>query len=219
MPSKTPGLDHALHAYLVDHATPRDAVLADLDAETRREFGDAAGMLIAPEQGQFLTMLTRLLGVRTAVEVGTFTGYSSICIARGLAPGGRLTCIDVSEEFTAVARRYWHRAGVGDRIDLRLQDGVDGVRSLPDEPHIDLAFIDAHKPQYIDYYEALLPRLTERGVLIADNVLWGGKVVDSDGHEFTRALQAFNEHVREDPRSEVVMLPIADGLSFITRRP
>lgn len=216
---KTPGLGPELHEYLVAHGTPPDVLLEELDRTTHERFPDAAGMQIAPEQGALLTMLTRLLGVRHAVEVGTFTGYSATCIARGLAPDGRLVTLDVSEEFTSVAREFWARDGLEDRIELRLGDGVESLRAMPDEPRVDLAFVDAHKPQYIDYYEQLLPRLSERGVIVVDNVLWSGKVIDEDDqHEFTQAIRRFNDHVAADERSDAVMVPVADGLTFITRR-
>src|SRR6476659_1830193 len=144
-----------IHEYLVTHGTPPDAVQQALIGRTA-ELGGVSMMQIAPEQGAFITMLTRLLGATNAVEVGTFTGYSALCIARGLADGGRLLCCDVSEEWTAIARRYWARAGLDDRIELRLGPGLDTLRALPREPAIDLVFIDADKPGYRSYYEELL---------------------------------------------------------------
>jgi caffeoyl-CoA O-methyltransferase len=182
------------------------------------ELGQIAGMQIAPEQGALMTMLTRLLGVRTAVEVGTFTGYSSLCIAEGLAPVGRLLCCDVSEEWTAIAREHWQRAGVADRIDLRIAPALDTLRALPSEPHVDLAFIDADKPNYPNYFDEIVPRLSPSGVLLVDNVLWGGRVIASDAaDDNTVAIRAFNRKVVEDPRVECVMLPISDGLTMIRR--
>lgn len=217
--SKTPGLSDDLHAYLVEHASGIDPMIAEITAATRERFPDQMSMVVAPEQAAFLTLLTRLLDVKLAVEVGTFTGTSALAIARGLGPGGRLVCLDISVEFTSLARKFWDRADVANRIDLRIGDGVEGLRSLPSDPHIDLAFVDAHKPQYIDYYEQLLPRLSERGVIIVDNVLWSGTVIDEDDQrESTIAIRAFNDHVAADPRVEAVMLPIADGLTFISRR-
>jgi caffeoyl-CoA O-methyltransferase len=185
--------------------------------EATSELGPVAGMQIAPEQGGFMTMLTRLLGVRTAVEVGTFTGYSSLCIAQGLAPGGRLLCCDVSEEWTSIARAHWQRAGVADRIELRIAPALDTLRSLPAEPHIDLAFIDADKPNYPNYFDELVPRLAPSGVLLVDNVLWGGRVIACDADENTTAIRAFNRKVVDDSRVECVMLPISDGLTMIRR--
>ena len=214
---KTPGLAPELHEYLVAHGSPPDALLEELTEATRERFGAAAGMQVAPEQGAFLRLLTRLLGVRRAVEVGTFTGYSAINIARGLPADGQLICLDISEEFTSLAKEFWRRDGLEHRIELRLGDAVESLRAMPEEPHVDLAFLDGHKPQYIDYYEALVPRLTERGVILVDNVLWSGQVIDQDDdHEFTRAIRDFNDHVVADDRTEQVMVPIADGLTIIT---
>lgn len=207
-----------LAAYLVAHGTPPDDVQQALIAETRG-LGAVSGMQIAPEQGAFLTTLTRIVGARSAVEVGTFTGYSSLCIARGLVEHGRLLCCDVSEEWTAIARRAWTRAGVADRIDLRIAPGADTLRALPKDETIDLAFIDADKPSYAVYYEEILTRLRPNGVLLVDNVLWGGRVVQPDvDDENTRAIRAFNDMVAADARVEAVMLPIADGLTLCRKK-
>jgi caffeoyl-CoA O-methyltransferase len=206
------------HDYLVAHGTPPDAVQHALIAETA-QLGPVAGMQIAPEQGTFLTMLTRLLGTRRAVEVGTFTGYSSLCIARGLPPGGQLLCCDVSEEWTAIARKYWAEAGVDDRIELKLAPAVETLNALPADTTIDFAFIDADKPNYANYYEALLPRLRPNGVIAVDNVLWGGRVIAPDADdENTTAIKAFNEKVAADDRVDAVMLPLADGLTLLRKR-
>jgi caffeoyl-CoA O-methyltransferase len=162
-----------------------------------------------------MTMLTRLVGATFAVEVGTFTGYSALCIARGLAPGGRLICCDVSEEWTAIGQRHWEQAGVADRIDLRIAPAIETLRSLPKERSVDLGFIDANKSGYLDYYEELVARLRPDGVLLVDNVLWSGRVIDSDASDDdTVAIRAFNDHLAADPRVDVVMLPIGDGLTF-----
>jgi caffeoyl-CoA O-methyltransferase len=218
MSVKSIGLSDALHAYVVAHSIPADAVLRDLAQETL-EMGEPASMQIAPEQGAFLTLLTRLIGVRQAVEVGTFTGYSSICIGRGLAEGGRLLCCDVSEEWTAVARRYWERAGLTDRVELRLAPALRTLRSLPREPYVDLAFIDADKTGYLGYWEELVPRMRAGGVILVDNVLQDGRVVSDTEHDAsTAAIVAFNDHVLEDTRVDAVMLPLADGLTMALRR-
>ena len=211
-------LTHELADYIVGHGSPPDAVQLALIDETR-ELGAVAGMQIAPEQGAFLTLLTRIMGVRSAVEVGTFTGYSSLCIARGLADGGRLLCCDVSEEWTAVARRAWESAGVADRIDLKIAPGADTLRALPDTETIDLAFVDADKPGYPVYYEELLKRLRPNGVLLVDNVLWDGRVVKADADDDnTIAIRAFNDMVAADRRVEAVMLPLADGLTLVRKK-
>jgi caffeoyl-CoA O-methyltransferase len=207
-----------LASYLVGHGSPPDDVQRALITETRA-LGPVAGMQVAPEQGAFLTLLTRLIGARSAVEVGTFTGYSSLCIARGLPAGGRLLCCDVSEEWTAIARRAWDAAGVADRIELRIGPGAETLRSLPPEPTIDLAFIDADKPGYPVYYEELLNRLRPNGVLLVDNVLWDGRVIQADAtDDNTVAIKAFNDLVAADDRVEAVMLPIADGLTLCRKK-
>ena len=218
MHEKFLALTPRVYEYLVAHSTPPDDVLRDLAAETAA-LGPVSVMQVAVEQGAFLTLLARLVGARRIVEVGTFTGYSAICLARGLAEGGRLLCCDVSEEWTAIARRHWNRAGLGDRIELRLAPALDTLCALPPTPEIDLAFIDADKPAYLAYYEELLPRLRPNGVLIFDNVLWSGLVADPDAtDDQTRALRALNDHVAADPRVETVMLGVADGLLFARKR-
>lgn len=218
MSAKTLGLSDELHAYVVAHTATQEEPLPALAAETRERFPDVINMQIAPEQGALMTLLTRLTSARFAVEVGTFTGYSSICIARGLRPGGRLVCFDSSEEWTAVARRYWDRAGLADRIELRLGDARETLRTLADEPAVDLAFIDADKPGYPHYYESVLDRLAEDGMIVVDNVLADGRVLDPGQDENAAAIAAFNDLVVHDDRVEVVLLPVADGISLITRR-
>ena len=211
-------LSAELAGYLVEHGSPPDEIQLALIEETR-ELGPVSGMQIAAEQGAFLTLITRLIGTRSAVEVGTFTGYSSLCIARGLATGGRLLCCDVSEEWTAMARRVWDRAGVADRIELRIAPAADTLRALPREETIDLAFIDADKPSYAVYYEELLARMRPNGLLLVDNVLWGGRVVQGDaGDDNTKAIKAFNDMVASDDRVDAVMLPIADGLTLCRKK-
>ena len=176
-------------------------------------------MQVAPEQGAFLTLFTRLLGVRRAVEVGTFTGYSSLCIARGLTDGGRLTTCDISKDWTSLARKYWEKAGVADRIELRIGPAIDSLRSLPEDEPIDLGFINADKLGYPDYYEEILKRLRPGGVILVDNVLWSGSVVDpSQTDPNTEAIRAFNDKLAADERVDRVMLPIADGLSLARKR-
>jgi caffeoyl-CoA O-methyltransferase len=212
-------LSPEIHEYLVAHGSPPDEVLRWLTDETRKRFGDAASMQVAPEQGAFLTILTRVLGARFAVEVGTFAGYSALCIARGLGPDGRLLACDVSEKWTALGREAWRRAGVDDRIDLRIAPAIQTLRDLPGDHAVDLAFIDADKRPYLDYYEELVPRLSSRGVILVDNVLWHGHVVNPDMEdERGIAICRFNDHVVADERVDAVMLPISDGLTMISRR-
>ncbi len=206
-----------LHDYLVRHSTPPDEVTTDLIAETRATLPGDATMQVAPEQAAFLRLLTALIGVRQAVEVGTFTGLSSLSIARGLADGGTLTCFDISEEFTGVARRYWQRAGVEDRIDLRIGPAAERLRELPLEPYLDLVFIDADKAGYAAYWNELVPRVRPGGVILVDNVLWSGRVVDPQ-NDTERIITAFNDMARNDSRVDLVILPIADGLTMARRR-
>lgn len=203
-----------LFDYVAAHAPEPDEVLRDLAADTAA-LGRVSGMMISPDQGAFLGLLARLVGVRFAVEVGTFTGYSSVCIARGLTPGGRLLCCDVSEEYTAIARKYWARAGVTDRIDLRIAPAAETLAALPPDQSIDFAFIDADKTGYLGYWDLIVPRLRPGGVLLVDNVLWSGKVVDPAVNDpDTVALRVFNDRVRADERVESVLLSVADGLTL-----
>jgi caffeoyl-CoA O-methyltransferase len=197
-------LSPAVHAYLIEHGTPPDPVLEELARETQK-VGPLALMQIAPEQGAFLTLLTRLIGARRAIEVGTFTGYSSICIARGLPADGHLLCCDVSDEWTSVARRFWEKAGVAERIELRIAPAAETLRALPETADVDLGFIDADKPGYPVYYEEILKRLRPGGVILADNVLWLGRVADPTADDAqTQAIRAFNAKVARDPRVECV---------------
>ena len=175
-------------------------------------------MQITADEGALLTMLARLTGARNAVEVGTFTGYSSICIARGLADGGRLLACDVSGEWTEVAQRYWAEAGVADRIELRLAPAAETLAALPAEPSVDFAFVDADKESYPTYYEELVGRLRPGGLVLLDNVLLGGRVFDADEQgERAVAMRAVNDRVAADDRVDVVMLPLRDGVTVARR--
>jgi caffeoyl-CoA O-methyltransferase len=205
--------------YLLAHSSPADDLLRELAIETTRTFPGSAGMQISHDEGELLTMLVQLVGATRAVEVGVFTGYSSICIARGLAPGGSLLACDVSEEWTSVARRYWDRAGVADRIDLRIAPAIETLRALPAEENIDFAFIDADKPGYPAYYEELVTRLRQGGLIVLDNVLRGGRVIDpSATGEADLAIRQINDRVVADPRVSVAMLPVRDGVTLIRKR-
>ena len=207
-------LDGRLYDYLVAHGHNTDPLLRELAEETRAKLGRVSGMQIAPEQGTFMTILARAIGVRSAIEIGTFTGYSSICIARALPTGGRLLCCDVSEEWTAIARRYWERAGVADRITLRIGPALETLKALPAGDPLDLAFIDADKSNYRNYYEAVLARMRTGGLILIDNVLWNGAVIDPAVQtEDTRAIRALNDFIATDRRVDAVMLPVADGLT------
>jgi caffeoyl-CoA O-methyltransferase len=210
-------LSPAISDYLIGHGCPPDEIQQRLIAETKT-LGAVAGMQIAPEQGAFLTILTRLIDASQAVEVGTFTGYSALSIARGLPTGGRLLCCDVNEEWTSIGRRYWAEAGLSDRIELRLGPAVDTLRALPAGAWLDLAFIDADKPNYGRYYDEILSRLRPNGVILVDNVLWHGAVVDDTHDANVDAIRAFNDRIAGDDRVEAVMLPISDGLTMIRKR-
>ncbi|HIY41086.1 MAG TPA: O-methyltransferase [Candidatus Nocardiopsis merdipullorum] len=204
-----------LHAYIVDHSDPVDPVLSDLVEETARLFPDRKGMQISPEQGAFTTLLTRIHGARDVVEIGTFTGYSSICFARGLPEDGTLLALDINEEWTSVARRYWERAGVAERITLRIGPALESLRELPAEPRFDIAFIDADKEGYVDYWEELVPRIRPGGLLLADNTLSHGRVVDPDNTSASvQGIRDFNSLLVSDERVNQVLLPIGDGLTL-----
>ncbi|HET8661424.1 MAG TPA: O-methyltransferase [Micromonosporaceae bacterium] len=219
MSTRTLSLTDDLHAYLVAHGAAPDPVAQELIEATHAIHPDQAIMQVAPEQAAFLQLLARIIGARHAVEVGTFTGYSALAIARGLAPGGRLVCCDISAEYTSMARQYWARAGVADRIELRLGPAAETLRAMPGEPHIDLAFIDADKSGYPTYWAELVPRMRPGGLILVDNVLRHGRVLDpAPDDEDTRAIVRFNADVLADERMESVMLPIADGLTLARRR-
>lgn len=212
-------LSTELSDYLLAHSSPADDLLRDLAAETARDFPDALSMQISHDEGAFLTMLVRVTGARRAVEVGVFTGYSSICIARGLPADGTLLACDVSAEWTAVARRYWTRAGVADKIDLRVAPAADTLRALPADEHIDIAFIDADKVSYPTYYEEIVTRLRPGGLVLLDNVLRGGRVLDPDpADEATAAIMRTNTLVVSDPRVDTVMLPLRDGVTIARKK-
>ena len=197
-----------------------DQVVADLVAETATlaERGDVPPTFqIAPEQGAFMELLTRALGVRRAIEIGTFTGLSALCVARGMPGDGSILCLDRSEEWTAIARRYWERAGLAGRIELRLGDALPTLRDLPEEETFDLAFVDADKTGYPAYVAELHPRMRTNGVVLLDNTLRGGRVLDPQSDD-DRAIVELNASLAADPRWETVLLPVADGLTILRKR-
>ena len=207
-------LDSKLYRYVVAHGQNDDPVLQELADETAH-LGPIGGMRISPEQGTLMTILARAIGARSAIELGTFTGYSAICVARALPPDGRLLCCDVSEEWTAIARRYWEKAGLASRITLKLTPALDTLRALPAAQAFDFAFIDADKTNYRHYYEEMLRRMRVGGLILIDNVLWSGAVLDpNDQSDDTRAIRAFNDFAVTDKRVELVMLPVSDGLTI-----
>jgi caffeoyl-CoA O-methyltransferase len=218
MTRRSDWLSPELEDYVAAHSGQPDEVLTDLAAETARSFPDSAGMQIGPDQGAFMTMVARLTGARRALEIGTFTGYSSICIARGLADDGLLTCCDVSEEWTAVARRYWQRAGLASRIKLELRPALETLLALPAAEAFDLAFIDADKTGYISYWDEVVPRIRPGGVILADNTLSSGRVADPSIPDGRVPVRAFNDHAAADDRVDVVLLSIGDGLTIARKR-
>ncbi|MGR7025012.1 O-methyltransferase [Geodermatophilus sp. URMC 62] len=223
VPGMTPRsflLTPELGDYVRASSEPLDEVARALVEETAAlaERGAApATFQIAAEQGVLMQLLTRALGVRRAVEIGTFTGFSALCIARGLPEDGSLLCLDRSEEWTAVARRYWERAGVGDRVELRLGEALELLRALPAEPVFELAFVDADKTGYPAYVEELHPRMRPNGLVLLDNTLRSGRVLDPQSDD-DRALVALNAALATDPRFETVLLPLADGLTVLRVR-
>ena len=207
-----------LNAYLTAHSTPPDAVLRELATETAERYPNEVGLQVAPELGTFLTLLTRLARARTAIEVGTFTGYSSICLARGLADGGKLLCCDVSQEWTSVARKYWEKAGLADRIELRIGSALDTIRALPETEQFDVAFIDADKLSYPKYWSELVPRVRSGGAIMVDNTFSHGRVLDAgNDNPSVIAVRTMNDLAAADERVELVMVPIGDGVTVAFR--
>jgi caffeoyl-CoA O-methyltransferase len=205
--------------YTLTHSTAPDELLRELVVETRDATGTYAGMQIAHDEGTLLTMLVRLAGAKTAVEVGTFTGYSSVCIARGLADGGRLLACDVSEEWTALARKYWERAGVADRIDLKIGSAIETLRALPGDFEIDFAFIDADKTSYPLYYEEIVRRTRPGGVIAIDNIFQDGRIFDPAFAEPQHvAMRQLSDTIVRDDRVDAVVLAVRDGLTVVRKR-
>jgi predicted O-methyltransferase YrrM len=218
VPDKYTALTPDLYRYVLEH-TREDELLARLREETERET-DMAVMQVAPDQGALLALLARAIGARRALELGTFTGYSSICVARVLPDDGELVTCDVSEEWTGIARRYWDEAGLADRIDLRLGPALDTLATL--EGPFDFAFIDADKPNHPAYWEAALKLVRSGGIVVIDNVFAGGSVVGPTGdgfsHESVEAIRELNDIVRRDDRVDQAMIGIADGLVIALKR-
>jgi predicted O-methyltransferase YrrM len=218
MPDKYITLTPELYDYVVQHGARQDEVLRRLAAETA-ELGDIAIMQISPEQGAFMKVLVKATGARRALELGTFTGYSAICIARGLGEGGELVACDINGEWTDVARRYFEEAGVADRVDLRLGPALETLRELPADEPFDFAFIDADKREYPDYYEECMRLLRPGGLMMLDNVLRGGEVLDpGDDDPRTVATREVNDRAIADERVDVAMLGVADGITLALKR-
>jgi caffeoyl-CoA O-methyltransferase len=212
-------LNARLYDYVVAHGHNGDALLRELAAETANQLGSVSMMQIAPEQGTLMGLLARAINARSAIEVGTFTGYSALCVARALPADGLLLCCDVSAEWTAIARRYWEKAGVSDRITLKLGPALETLRALPRDANVDFSFIDADKSNYRNYYEELLARTRSGGLILIDNVLWNGEVLNQKNQsEDTRAIRELNDFIARDDRVEAVMIPVSDGLTICRRK-
>jgi caffeoyl-CoA O-methyltransferase len=220
MEAKFIALTEQLNDYVIAHSgAVNDDILNDLRARTE-QLGGISGMLISREQGTFLTLLA--MGAHSALEIGTFTGYSALCIARGLAPGGKLMCLDVSDEWTRIAREHWQIGGVAERIELRLGPAADTLRALIQgtDATFDFVFIDADKSNYDVYYELVLPRVRPGGYIIFDNMLWHGKVVDESAQDAdTLAIRALNDKLVADSRVVSVLLPVGDGFHICRKLP
>ncbi len=217
-PSRAHVVDTELADYISAHSTKPDNVQRRLMAATEKRTGDASRMQIGGDQGTFFEILTSSIGARNAIEIGTFTGYSALSIARGLGPKGRLICCDVSEEWTAIAREHWELAGVADRIDLRIGPALETIAAFEADAWFDLAFIDADKTNYSNYFEALLPLMRPGGIILVDNTLWSRQVLDPAAQEAdTIALRAFNKLVAADARVRCVIIPMGDGVTLIQK--
>ncbi|CAN5624911.1 class I SAM-dependent methyltransferase [soil metagenome] len=216
--SRSDVVDQQLADYISAHSTKPDNVQRQLMATTEERTGGASRMQIGGDQGTFFEILASSIGVRNAIEIGTFTGYSALSIARGIGPTGRLICCDVSEEWTAIAREHWKLAGVADRIDLRIAPALETIAALPADIQFDLAFIDADKTNYANYFDALMPLMRVGGVILVDNTLWSRQVLDpkADGDD-TIALRAFNKKVANDDRVRCVVIPMGDGVTLLQK--
>jgi caffeoyl-CoA O-methyltransferase len=207
-----------LYEYAVAHGHNGDPVRAELAAETTK-LGRVSGMQIAAEQGTLMGILAAAIGARSAVEVGTFTGYSALCVARALPADGTLLCCDVNEEWTSLGRRYWERAGVANKITLKLAPAAETLKALPASQTFDFAFIDADKTNYATYYEEILKRMRPSGLILLDNVLWSGRIMDESVQDTdTQALRKLNDFIAKDTRVEAVMLAVADGLTIVRKK-
>ncbi|MDZ7993277.1 MAG: class I SAM-dependent methyltransferase [Nostoc sp. EfeVER01] len=221
MPKQSIGLDNQLYNYLLSVSLREPEILEKLRQETANH--PRSGMQISPEQGQFMSLLVQLIGAKKTLEVGVFTGYSSLSVALALPTDGKIIACDVSEEFTAIARRYWQEAGVADKIDLRLApalETLDRLLATGQAETFDFAFIDADKENYDGYYERSLQLVRPGGLIAIDNVLWSGQVADEQNQdESTQAIRALNEKLHHDERVTLSLVPIADGLTLAIKRP
>src|SRR3989344_987492 len=217
MSHKFTSLSNRLYNYLASHTAPPDQILQDLAEETQR-MGFESRMQVSPDQGAFLTILTKLIDAKLAIEIGTFTGYSGISIARGLSDQGHLITCEVNEAYAGIATKYFERAGLNEVVTLKLGPALETLENL-NVQDIDLVFIDADKVSYQKYYEAILPKVRQNGLIIFDNVLWHGAVVSpwfKDAN--TKAIRALNDFLVQDNRVKVVMVPVSDGMTLARKR-
>jgi predicted O-methyltransferase YrrM len=220
MSSRTINLTQTVYQYILDHSVREPIVLRELREATAKI--EHAVMQISPEQGQFMQMLAKLIGAKRCIEIGVFTGYSSLSVALALPPDGKIIACDVSEEWTSMARKFWEKAGVAGKIDLRLAPAnqtLDALLAAGESGKFDFAFIDADKPAYMGYYERCLKLLRAGGLIAIDNTLWSGKVADSTVQDDnTVALRKLNDFVHRDERVDVSLLPVGDGLTLLRKR-
>jgi caffeoyl-CoA O-methyltransferase len=215
MASRNTFLPAKLARYIAEHSVREPEVLRELRAATASQ--RSSGMQIGPDQGQFMALLVQLLGARRCLEIGTYTGYSSLAVALALPDDGRIVCCDVSEEWTAIARRFWKKAGVEHKITLKLAPALETLATL--QGPFDFAFIDADKENYANYYERCLELVRRGGLIAVDNTLWSGEVADPKSRNATtRALQAFNDKLLRDARVALSLLPVGDGLTLALKR-
>jgi O-methyltransferase len=220
MSNRTLNLDERLYQYLLDHSVRESALLRELREVTSKL--EISRMQISPEQGQFLTLLVELLGVERIIEIGTFTGYSALCLAQAMPEHGELVCCDVNKEWTDIGRRFWYEAGVEDRIQLHLAPALETLDRLIENGEMesfDMAFIDADKTNYLNYYERCLTLVHRGGLIMFDNTLWGGAVADpADQDADTQALRELNDRLHKDERVGISLVPIGDGLTLARKR-
>lgn len=218
MSSRSLGLTDTVYAYLLNSSLRESPACSALRKAT--EEIEYSAMQVSPEQGQFMALLVSLLQVRKAIEVGTYTGYSALCVAQALPEDGVLIACDISEQWTRVGQAYWKQAGVAEKIDLRIAPALDTLNDLQEEAGtFDFAFIDADKVNYLQYYELILNLLRPGGIVLIDNVLWSGSVADDNNQEeSTQAIRAVNAHIHADNRVDISMLPVGDGLTLARKR-
>jgi caffeoyl-CoA O-methyltransferase len=206
-----------LHRYSVEHSSFRDGVVPDVE-RAGEEMGDLADMQIAGDQAAFMTVLVRAIGAREALEVGTFLGYGAIAIARGLPDDGRVTCLELSEEYAGRAREHLAAAGLGDRVEFRIGPALESLRAMEPEARFDFAFIDADKTEYVDYFEECMQRLRSNGLIMLDNTLRGGSVLEPGDSEAARVTADLNDRLARDERVDVALLGVADGITLVRKR-